>query len=162
MFQPFSPATVFPAMPIGPLTGGTVLEQIAAGPVIPPGGGPGLVWNFDFWGTVTTALAADTVDFVVLLGGLAGTSILDPGAHQVNSGGVANNASWRFRGKVAWRSSTVVASVAQLDLNFFPAVVQQQVQTLAGGAAGQLVLGVTPSDAAVSITVNGGDFSAGP
>lgn len=156
-FTPFGQPVTIPALPIGPLTGGVALEQVAPGPIIPANGaGNGLIWAFDLWGQLTTVAGADTFTWQLFLGGIAGTSLGNAGAQQPNAGGAVAGASWRVKGAVQFLSAVLAQCVFQVDMNFFPKTVGQQSTAVVTTAAQQLALGVTPSAAGDSVTVNGG------
>lgn len=140
------------------VTGVSTLQSLVPGYTLPAGSlAAGQIFEFEAWGVVTTTLAAQTVDLALFLGGIGGTNILDMGAQQPNSSAAVTNAAWGIRGTVLALDATHMTAVGWDFYNFFPSGCNQKSPVVVSNAsAAQLVLGVTPSAAAVSITANGG------
>ena len=131
-------------------TGGTVAQTILAGPTITPAAGD--LWEWHLWGELTTTVDTQVVTFAALIGGngLVNIANLNP-----NSGATITSAAIRFKGTVLFPDASHSTAAGQLDLNYYPANVSQQ-GSGSISAPGQLKLNWTPSDAAVSLKVNGG------
>lgn len=140
------------------VTGVSVATALIPGYTLPAGSlAAGQIFEFEAWGVITTTLAAQTVDLQLLFGGLGGTVVLDMGAQQPNSGGTLTNAAWGIRGTLLAIDGTHTTAVGWDFFNFFPSGSNQKSSTVVSNAsAAQLVLAVTPSASAVSITANGG------
>ena len=145
-------STTIPSFP-QTYTGGTTIQDVLDGAVSTVTAG--MIWQFDLWGTITTTVDTQTVRWQVLFGGTAGTSLLDSGPVNPSSGSTVSAATIRLKGSVLFPSSATATAEDELDMNFYLAVVSQQAATSIT-APGQLVVGLTPSAAAVSVTVNGG------
>lgn len=134
------------------ITGTTSPSAALSGPQVSPSAGQ--VFSFDCFGSVTTTADTQTVTAAVYYGGLAGTAVLTASDLNPDSSATLTGAAVRFCGSVSFLSATEVAGAFEADLNYYPTSVQAGTATVSG--AGQLVLALTPSDAAVSITVDGG------
>lgn len=140
------------------VTGVSTLQSLVPGYTLPAGSlAAGQIFEFEAWGVVSTTLAAQTVDLAVFFGGIGGTNVMDMGAQQPNSGGAVTNAAWGIKGTLLALDSTHMTGVGWDFYNFFPSGCNQKSPVVVNNSsAAQLVIGVTPSAAAVSITANGG------
>jgi len=138
-------------------TNSLAIRNILPGPTIPANAvTAGLTYEFDVFGAVTTTADTQTLDWKAYYGGTAGTVICDTGAQAPSASTAVTGATVRFKGVVQFQSATEAAAVAQLDQNYFPATVEQQATTVVSTTAKQLVIGMTASGTAVSLTINGG------
>lgn len=151
--SPAIPATIAGGYPLT-ITGVTVPTLALAGSAISPA--PGQVYTFDAWGTVTTTVDTQTLNFGIYLGGIGGTLINATGVLNPDSSATITNATIRIKGTLVFLSATQVSCEMQIDLNYFPVTVSQIVATVTAAANQQLAIGITPSAAAVSVTINGG------
>lgn len=147
---PFAPVV----SPANTVTGVTALTKLADGIVIPAGGlQPGQLYRMVAFGQITTTVDTQTVKIGLYLGGIAGTDVLDFGAQEPNSAATVTNASWSVTFEMLALSSTAVACWGWDGLNFSPSTINQaQSVAVTNTAAEELVIGVTPSATAVSIT----------
>jgi hypothetical protein len=138
------------------VTGVTAKTLLASGMTVPSGGfAAGQLYRLCAWGTVTTTAGAQTVTLETYLGGIAGTALVQLGAATVNAGGAVTGAAWLYRTEIELLTATGTAAWCDLALNFFPTSVTQQSATITNASAQQIVLAVTPSAAAVSMTCTG-------
>jgi fibronectin-binding autotransporter adhesin len=134
------------------ITGVTAATLALGGPTVVPAAGQ--AYLFDVWGSVTTTVSTQTITFAVYLGGVSGTSVLSLPITP-NAGAIVTGAEMRMHGTLVFRSSTTALATAQVDINYFPSSVNRAVTTVTSGSQ-QLVVGLTPSASAESITVDGG------
>ena len=138
-------------------TNSLAIRNVLPGPTIPANGvQAGLTYEFDVFGAVTTTVDTQTLDWKVYYGGTAGTVILDTGAQTPNNAAPVTGVPARYKGVVQFQSTTEAAATGQLDQNYFPQTMGQQTTAITSTAAKQLVVGMTASGTAVSLTVNGG------
>jgi hypothetical protein len=136
------------------ITGVTAATLALPGPVVTPAAGQ--VYQFEAWGTITTTVDTQLISANLYLGGIGGTVAYN-GSNNLNpnAGAPVTNASLRFTGALTFLSSTQVSASMQSDLNFTPISVNEGLVTVPS-TPGQLVLGITPSATAVSVTINSG------
>ena len=138
-------------------TNSLAIRNVLPGPTIPANGvQAGLTYEFDVFGAVTTTVDTQTLQWRVYYGGTAGTVILDAGAQAPSASAPVTSVPDRFKGVVYFQSATEAAAYGQLDQNYFPQTAVQQTTAITSTAAKQLVVGMTASGTAVSLTVNGG------
>ena len=138
-------------------TNSLAIRNVLPGPTIPANGvQAGLTYEFDVFGAVTTTVDTQTLQWKVYYGGTAGTVILDAGAQAPSASAPVTGVPDRFKGVVYFQSATEAAAYGQLDQNYFPQTAVQQTTAITSTAAKQLVVGMTASGTAVSLTVNGG------
>ena len=138
-------------------TNSLAIRNVLPGPTIPANGvQAGLTYEFDVFGAVTTTVDTQTLQWKVYYGGTAGTVILDAGAQAPSASAPVTSVPDRFKGVVYFQSATEAAAYGQLDQNYFPQTAVQQTTAITSTAAKQLVVGMTASGTAVSLTVNGG------
>jgi hypothetical protein len=152
-----APAWAAPAVLITPVnvTGTTAKSVLGTGITIPAGAlAGGQAYNIRAWGTVTTTADTQTVTLEV---DLAGQSVLTWGAQTPNASAPVTGAAWFLEAAIDVLGTSLVSAGGWNGLDFFPSSVNQVAQTiLSGGSiARQITLQVTPSDPAVSMTVNG-------
>jgi hypothetical protein len=140
----------------GTLTGVSAPTAALLGPTVTPT--PGMCWTFDLWGTITTTVDTQTITPTVYFGGVGGVTVISNGALNPNSGATVTGVTVRFRGSVQFQTALLASGVLESDLNFFPVVVNAGAGAAVSGP-GQLVVGITPSATAVSMTFTGGYFS---
>jgi hypothetical protein len=152
------PGSVYiPSLPGGPYTGGTVAVDVFPGPTIAGGSiAAGQTWELDLWGTVTTTVDTQTLTWQVFYGGLAGTSLVSSGAANPNAGAAVTGAAMRYSAIVQFLSTTEASVTASLYMNYFLTTMGQQLTTVVTTGAEQMMVGMTPSAAGVSVTINGG------
>jgi hypothetical protein len=159
-FYPIALAQPTAAIPaIGPtypltITGVTAATLALPGPSIVPTAGQTYV--FAAWGTITTTVDTQTITPLLYLGTTAQV-IGSPGALNPSSGAPVIGATIRFTGAVTFLTAAEASTSMQVDLDYFPSTITQGNTTGLPTTAGQLLaFGITPSDNAVSITINGG------
>ena len=140
------------------VTGVTAATLLFGGPTLAIGTArSGLIYTFELWGALTTTLAAQTLTFSLYWGGVSGTSLVGVGPSQPNSGGTVTSGSWKVKFAVVFGSSTTASATGETALNYFyTSETQAAPVTISNSAAEQLVIGITPSATAVSVTANGG------
>lgn len=136
------------------ITDVTAATLALAGQSITPAAG--MAFRFEMWGTVTTTADTQTLNFGVYLGGIAGTAVNTTGVLKPNASATVSAGAIRVTGTITFLSATEATTAMQVDLNYFPVTVSQDTATVSGGAGQELVLGITPSADAVSVTINGG------
>lgn len=137
------------------VTGTTALTQLADGIVIPAGGNvAGSVFEYEAFGVLTTTVNTQTVNFGVYLGGIGGTLLVASGAQNPNSSGAATNQAWWLRAGIVFLTATTVAIYLYDHMSFlsFSEAAASPV-TVGNTTSQELVIGVTNSAAAVSVTV---------
>jgi hypothetical protein len=139
------------------VTGVTAATLLGSGITIPAGGlAVGQLYEFVAWGVITTTVLTQSVTLDLYFGGIAGTAVLGLGPTQPNSAGTVTNAPWCAWMQLEVVSATQVNAWGWDGFNFFfSALNQQSAVTVSNVAPEQLVMGVTPSAAAVSMTANG-------
>jgi hypothetical protein len=146
-------------MPAAALTGVNTLQSLMTGMTVPANGAyAGQTYNFDIWGKITTTVNTQQVTLAIYLGGTGGTQIGTTGAASPNAGGAVTNVPFRFRGKIQFQSGTSVTATWQLYMNFFLTTMGVQQTTVSTTTAKAFAIGYTPSDVAVSLTIQGGTF----
>lgn len=157
--SPYPPLVAVPQTTPVTVTGTTTETAVQPGPTIAAGGNyAGLWWAFEGAGLVTTTADTQTVTVNIRLGGLGGTLLLSMSINP-NSSGTTTNAYFGFTGYVIFNSPTQATCKMQVDANYFPNSVNSNKVAVTNTSAQQLVLSFTPSDPAMSLTINGGGWN---
>jgi hypothetical protein len=138
------------------VTGVTAITKLCDGLTIASGAlAAGQVYRFNAWGTITTTVDTQTVKIGLYLGGITGTDLLDWGNSNPDSSATVSAVAWSASFEVVMLSSTSGSTWGWVGLNYFFSNVNQSTVTVSNGSAQELVIGVTPSASALSITAKG-------
>lgn len=150
------PAWSNPVVGAGPVTvtGVTAKTPLGTGITVPAGSlAASQAYHLRAWGTVTTTVDTQTVTFELDYGS---TQLLSFGAQTPNSGAPVTGAAWMLEISVDALSATAVTAGGWDGLNFFFSAVNQAASVaVTSSTAKAFSLQVTPSDIAVSVTMNG-------
>jgi hypothetical protein len=149
------PAWANPVVSAGPVTvtGVTAKTLLATGITVPAGTlAAGQSYSCRAWGRITTTVDTQTVTLELDLGS---TSVMNWGAQEPNSGAVVTGAAWFLEIFVNCTGGQVNAA-GWNGLNYSFSVLNETDPTVISNTpALPFTLNVTPSDVAVSITMNG-------
>jgi hypothetical protein len=139
------------------ITGVTSIQTLATGITVPAGGlAAGQIYRMCAWGSLTTTVDTQTFTFALVWGGTGGTSLMTFGAQTPSSSAPVTGGAWMVQFDALALSATSFTAWGWDGLNFFPSGLTQQAPTTVTNATSkQLVMSVTPSANACSITVNG-------
>lgn len=156
-----TPALPTPAVLDAPVTQtGTIAETvILTGAVVPAAGlSAAQLYRVSLWGGLTTTLATETIEINVRLGvDATGTLLFSTGAQEPDSSQAVSNVPWSFVcDLVVVPGSPVEVTAHGMSVYVGFIVSDTQAAPTAAGGTGDLVVTLTNSAAAVSVTVNGG------
>lgn len=138
------------------ITGTTAKTLALAGPTIPANGlTAGQTYRVVAWGTVSTTVDTQTITLEIDYGV---TDVFTFGAQPPNSGATVTGAAWRFEADLIVDSPTSISASGWDGLNFFFSSLNQSVAAVTSTTAKAFTFQITPSDVAVSVTVNGAYF----
>lgn len=150
------PAWSNPVVAAGPVTvTGTTAKTILSNGIAVPAAGlaASQAYHLRAWGSVTTTASTQTIQLELDLGS---TQVFTWGAQQPNSGATVTGAAWMAEISVDVLSPGAVTAAGWDGLDFFFSSLNQSGPTvITGTAARTFGFYVTPSDNAVSVTMNG-------
>jgi hypothetical protein len=138
------------------ITGVTTIQSLAAGSTVAASTlAAGQVYRFAAWGSMTTTVDTQTFTFGLYWGGTGGTLLNTWGASNPNSSAPVTGAAWYAQFDIVANSATSLAVQGVLGMNYYYGSQTQSTTTVANSSAEQLVLAVTPSASAATITCGG-------
>lgn len=136
------------------VTASVAKTPLITGPTIPAGGlTAGMTYRVVAWGTVTTTVDTQTIQFEVDYGT---TDVFTLGAQAPNSSATVTGAAWKLEADLTAQSATSITASGWDGLDFFFSSLNQSTTAVTSTTAKALTLQVTNSDVAVSLTINGG------
>lgn len=143
------PAAAVLAAPVT-VTGVAVKQTVLSDAV--SGFGAGQIWEVNAHGRLTTAVVTDSYEIEL---DLDGSSVFNWGVQVANSGALITNGEWNAWMKVMFGSATSFTVWGWDGFNFFFSSQNDVTPGTAAAGPHTLSLGITPNNAAASITVDG-------
>lgn len=142
------------------VTGTVAATLLASGMTVPAGAlAVGEIINFRAWGVLSTTVNTQTFTLALDWGGIAGTVVVSSGAQNPNNSGAVTNQSWWIEGSIQCTAANTLTAMLYDHMSFLSfSEASASGVAVPTATANQLVLSVTPSAAAASITVTGGYF----
>ena len=138
------------------VTGVTAITALANGSTVAANAlAAGQVYKVKAWGILSTTVDTQTITWNLMWGGTGGTSLLTWGASNPDSSAFVTNVAWSTDYDIVANSATSLAVTGTLCTNYFFASMTEQITAVTNTSSEQLVLAITPSATAVSVTCHG-------
>lgn len=135
------------------VTGVTTITSLAAGSTIAANTlAAGQVYRFRAWGAFTCT-TTQSLTLQLMWGGTGGIQLVGWGTYTPSAN--QSGAAWSVNFDIVANSSTQITATGEEYMAYFLSTMNQQTSGVTNTASEQLVLAVTPSNVAVSITCDG-------